>query len=499
MNAASARSVLTLLAATAVSVARASDTSPSASQPWVGEQAATYPRPAAPTGPEVPGHPLSLGELIDLTLRDNPDTRSSWQVAVQAANTHNRALGAFLPDIGVGVSFSKQYQKTDGALTSGKFSVPQVQIVNSPSVFVSPSASLTWVLWDFGTTKAGVDAAKAGLIGANFSHNRTLQGVVRQVQGAYFAFDTARNALKAADAGADVATNSLNATVLKRRSGLVGFTDELQARQSEMQARMQREQARLSYEQARAQLFELAGIPPSDSVEVAEQPAGTEPAPAVGTVGALVAQALATRPDIAARYAKIEAMEDSLKRAQRGFLPTVTLSTSVNRLRGEQSTLSSQGVTNPTAIQQAQISRYNTAGYIETLSGGISVNADITSLVTYSHVVAEKRAAIDTARSELHTALITAEHDVWLAVDACQSARSQFTQAKELLDISEKAFGASQKAREHGLQSNLDFLQAQQSLAQARYTLVEARSRMFTTAADLAFATGQTPMGSGGG
>jgi outer membrane protein len=490
------------MSAAALSRARASETPPSASQPWVSDEAATYPRPAAPNAPaDLPQHPLSLGDLIDLALRDNPDTRSSWSVAVQAAATHNRAVGGFLPDLSGGISFSKQYQKTDGALTAGAFSVPQVEIVNSPSVFVQPSASLTWMLWDFGTTKAGVDAAKAALIGANFSHNRTLQGVVRQVQGAYFAFDEARGALAAANAGADLATNTLNATELKRNSGLVGFTEDLQSRQGEMQARMQREQAHLSYEQARAQLFELAGLPPSDSIVIAEQAPGTEPTPALDAVAALVAQALATRPDIAARYAKIEALQDSLKRAQRGFLPTVVFTSSVSRLRGEQSTLSSQGVDNPTAIQQAQISRYNTAGYIETASAGISVNADITSLYTYNHVVAEKRAAIDAARSELRTALITAEHDVWLAVDACQSARDQFAEAKELLGISEKAFGASQKAQQRGLQSNLDLLGSQQSLAQARYTLVQARARMFTTAADLAFATGQTPMGStpGGG
>ena len=501
MNAASARSVTILLAATALAGARAStDTAPSASQPWVGDEAATYPRPAAPLPPtDLPSRALSLGDLIDLALRDNPDTRGSWQVAVQASMTHNRALGAFLPDVAVGLGYNKQYSKTDGALTTGPFSVPQVQIVNTPSVFVSPSASLTWMLWDFGATKAGVDGAKQALIGANFSHNRTLQGVVRQVQGAYFAFDAARGALAAADAGADLASNSLNATVMKRNSGLVGFTDEMQSRQSEMQARMQREQARLAFEQARAQLFELAGLPPSETVTIAEQPAGAEPQPALNAVGALVAQALATRPDIAARYAKISALQASLRRSQRGFLPTVVFSASANRVHGEQATLTSQGVDNPTAVQQAQVSRYTTAGYIETASAGISINEDLTSFITYNHVVAEKRAEIDAAKSELRTALITAEHDVWLAVDACQSAREQFADAKELLEISQKAFGASQKAHERGLQSNLDLLGSQQSLAQARYTLVQARSRMFTTAADLAFATGQTQMGSAPG
>jgi outer membrane protein TolC len=490
-----------LLAAAALSTARAVSTSPSASQPWVPGDAPTYAEPVTGALPPLPERALSLGDLIDLALRDNPNTESSWQVAVQAAATQNRALGAFLPDLNANVGFGKQYQKTDGQLTAGPLLVPELQIVNTPSVAVTPAASLSWMLWDFGASKAGFNAARAGLVAANYQHNRTLQGVVRQVQAAYFNFDAARGALAAADASADLASSTLNATMLKRGSGLIGVSAEMQSRQGEVQARMQREQVRESYEQARAALFEIAGLPPSAKVTIAEQPPGTEPAPVVAAVGALVDQTLATRPDIAARYAKLAALEFSLQRAQRGFLPTIAFSASASRLKGGQATLSSSGVDNPTAIQQAQVSRYNTSGYIETASAGISVNADITSLFTYNQVVREKRAEIDAARSELHSAIITAEHDVWLAVDACQSAREQYSEARELLDISQKGFSASQQARASGLQSTLDLLSAQQELAQARYALVGARARLFTSAADLAFATGQTAMGAepGGG
>lgn len=242
-------------------------------------------------------------------------------------------------------------------------------------------------------------------------------------------------------------------------------------------------------------MLELAGLPPSATLEIAEQPAGTEPAPVVAAVDALVKQAMATRPDLAARYAKIAALEAEVRHTQRGFLPTIGFSASFSKTRGEQGNLTSQGVASPEAIQQAQVNRYNAFGFEETAQAGIQISTNLTNFYTYNHAVAEKRAQLDAARAELHTALITAQHDVWQAVDACQAARTQFAEARDLLDLSQRSFAAAQQAQESGLQSTLDVLQAQQALAQARYTLVQARAQLFTSAADLAYATGQTAMG----
>ncbi|HEY3756647.1 MAG TPA: TolC family protein [Opitutaceae bacterium] len=450
--------------------------------------------PPAPVPVRLSARALSLGDLIDLALRENADTADSWKVAVESAMNANKALGAFLPDVSINVGFNKQYQQVNGHLHANGFSIPQFQIQNSPSVFVSPGANVNWTLWDFGASIAQYNAAKAGLLASNLTHNRTIQGVVHGVQLAYFNYDTARGAFNAADANVDVANANLSSTQMKRTAGLGGLSDELQARQNEMQAALQREQARDQLAQARAQLFELAGLSPNANVTIAEQAPGTEPAPVLAAVDNLMAQALAHRPDLAARYAKITALEDSYKHAQRAFLPSISFSAGVSRMHGTQATLTSQGVANPTAIQQAQITRYTASGFEETAQGGLSVSTDLTGWFTYNAVLREKRAEIDAAQADLHTALITAQHDVWLAVDSCQSARGQYSEAKELLDVSEKAYNAAKNARESGLQSNLDLLQAQQSYAQARYTLVTARAKLFTGAVDLAYATGDTPM-----
>ena len=108
-----------------------------------------------------------------------------------------------------------------------------------------------------------------------------------------------------------------------------------------------------------------------------------------------------------------------------------------------------------------------------------------------------KRAELDTARAELKAALNGARHDVWSNVDACRSAQAQLVQARALLEASDRVFRATEQGHRSGLFSMLDLLNAQEQLARARSTLVQVRARLFTTAADLAYATGTTAVSGG--
>src|SRR4051812_34336108 len=85
--------------------------SDSPSQPWrVPESARTPPPPPeAPTSPaaslairsdsaaEARGDQLSLGDVVDLALRNNPATRESWATASAAANSYGVARGELYP------------------------------------------------------------------------------------------------------------------------------------------------------------------------------------------------------------------------------------------------------------------------------------------------------------------------------------------------------------------------------------------------------------------
>jgi hypothetical protein len=74
-------------------------------RPWqpAAADVATTPRGAPPPGlpsslAEQPDR-LSLAQLVDAALRENPSTRAAWQTARAAAATYGAARGAYYPSI----------------------------------------------------------------------------------------------------------------------------------------------------------------------------------------------------------------------------------------------------------------------------------------------------------------------------------------------------------------------------------------------------------------
>src|SRR4051794_29919123 len=119
---------------------------------------------------------LTLAEVVDLGLRNNTVTRLSWANARAAAAAYGSARGAYFPTIDGDVTGTRL--KT--VASQGRSAVTQSVL--------SPSLSLTYLLFDFGGRSGNVGAARNALLGANYSHNATLQGVVLQIQTAYFEY-----------------------------------------------------------------------------------------------------------------------------------------------------------------------------------------------------------------------------------------------------------------------------------------------------------------------
>src|SRR3954451_13222814 len=65
----------------------------------------TVPTPVAPAMPASTGR-LSVPEVVDLALRNNPTTRLSWAQARAAADVFGASRGAFLPTVSVDVNAS---------------------------------------------------------------------------------------------------------------------------------------------------------------------------------------------------------------------------------------------------------------------------------------------------------------------------------------------------------------------------------------------------------
>ena len=128
---------------------------------------------------------LTLAEVVDIGLRNNPSTRLSWANARAAAAAYGSERGTYYPTV-------------DGEVTGTRLKTVASQGRSAVTQSVlSPSLNLSYLLFDFGGRSGNVGAARNALVAANFTHNATLQGVVLQIQSAYFQYVASRALVEA--------------------------------------------------------------------------------------------------------------------------------------------------------------------------------------------------------------------------------------------------------------------------------------------------------------
>ena len=128
---------------------------------------------------------LSLAEIVELGLRNNPATREAWANAQSAAAVYGSERGAWLPSVDGDVSAARI--KTTAS--QGRSAVQQSVL--------TPSVTLSYLLFDFGGRSGRVEGARQRLLSAGFTQNATIQDVVLQIQIAYFQYLANRAFLQA--------------------------------------------------------------------------------------------------------------------------------------------------------------------------------------------------------------------------------------------------------------------------------------------------------------
>src|SRR3954468_2375422 len=94
---------------------------------------------------------LSLADVVDLALRNNPATRASWAQARAAADLLGSARGQYYPTIDGDVSVTRSKVPTTSAINSGQRTV------------YGPSVSLNYLLLDFGGRSGSIERARQTL------------------------------------------------------------------------------------------------------------------------------------------------------------------------------------------------------------------------------------------------------------------------------------------------------------------------------------------------
>lgn len=425
-------------------------------------------RPAQPPVAEVPADiaqriaQLTLTDIVDVALRNNPATRLSWSNARAAAAAYGSSKGAYYPTIDGNVGVTRI--KTLSA--QGRSAVEQTTY--------GPSLSLSWLLLDFGGRSGSIGAARQALLEADWTHNATIQNVVLDVEQSYFQYVATRSLLAAQRTTYQEALRNLEAAQERHRVGLATVGDVLLARTSASQARLDMETTEGVLQTTRGALALAVGLPANTPYDISP-PDTTFPVESlVDSVGSLIDRALASRPDLAASAAAVQQARERVKEVRSARLPALTVTGNANR---------------------TYLRTLPSGGNSYTVNFGLSIPLFAGFSRAYDQVQAEAQAQAAAARHDALQQQVVFE--VYSSYYALQTSARRVRTAADLLASAQQSEEVALGRYRAGVGTVLDLLSAQSALANARAQQVQARWVWQSALAQLAHDTGV--LGSGGG
>jgi len=434
--------------------------------PWQPPAEARLPPPTPPPAPAIPpeylkeGATLSLPQVLDVALRNNPVTRFAWLAARSAAADVGSKRSEYFPTLEVDGQLARQKQAALGG----------------QSIFLQttygPSASLTWLLLDFGGRGADVEEATRALFAADYTHNATIQNVILLVEQAYYQYLNAKGLKVAEEASLKAARESLAAAEERHRAGVSTIADVLQARTAFSQAELALESVDGQIQTIRGALATAMGVPANLPVEAGELPQDIPVDAAAESVDRFIAKAEAERPDLAAARLTALAAESHIRSVRAEGLPTLLANGSVNRIF----------YYNPLSVSHADV-----------YSGAILLRIPVFTGWRNTYDVVKAREDAEAARAQVEILADQVILQVWTSYYNLKTAAQQVKTARDLFASARQSEEVALGRYKAGVGSILDLLTAQTAFASARAQEVQARASWFLAMAQLAHDTGALP------
>lgn len=434
-------------------------TSPSPAQPWTPPASAIPPpvEGAAPALPEgiTPASPISLAQVIDIALSNNPDTRIAWLSARSAEAALGSARSAYFPEVDLNAQIAHSRVVAQGG-----------QNVTTQTSF-GPSLALTWLLFDFGGREAQIDQARQTLIAADYTHNQAIQNTILNVQQAYYGLLANKALLSAETATLKERQASLDAAEARHRAGVATIADVLQARTALSQARLTRETLEGNVRAFEGALATAIGLPATAKFDFGELPLDIPADRVMGDVDALIARAVAERPDLAAARSIAQRARARIREVRAQGLPSIVAGASAGQTWFG-------GFDRSTSPYSASV------GLRLPLFTGFRNTYDIRQAETDAQIAVEDARALE-QRVSL---------DVWTSYFGVQTATQRLTTSRDLLASAQQSVDVALNRYQAGVGSIIDLLTAEAALENARAQEVQARTDWFLSIAQLAHATG---------
>ncbi len=440
----------------------AKDAPPSPAEPWNPPPAAREEQKATPP-PEIPEKyrnaktVLSLPEVIDIALRNNPLTKQSWAQARAAAAALGSRRAEYFPEIDLGANLTREKTTAVGG-TATFFQTTY-----------GPTATLNWLLLDFGGRSGDISEARQALFAADWTHNATLQNVILEVTSSYYLYGNAKELLVAQEASVKESRENYEAANARHDAGVSTVADVLQAKTALSQDELALETVRGDIETIRGELATALGVPANIPVETTELPRDVNVDAVTASIDDLIEQAQKERPDLGAARAQAERAKAHVGTIRSERLPVVSAFGSANRL----------SYTDPSGVPSAT-----------TYAGGIALSLPLFDGGRRRYDVRQAQELEKTASAAAQTLEQEVILQVWTSYFAVRTAAQRVRTSEDLLQSASQATDVTAGRYKSGVGSILDLLTSQRSLAQARAQEVQARSDWFQSLTQLAHDTG---------
>jgi outer membrane protein TolC len=429
--------------------------SPSPHQVWQADK----PLPAIPQPGTMPvptgAAPLTLPELTEYALRNNPRAKQAWFAARAAAAGVGVERADLLPEITglVAASRNRAVSATTGA-------------ASDPQNRYGPSVTLSYLLFDFARGDV-IEAAEYRLLAANLNQNRVLQDIIFQVEQAYYRLLGLDLLVRVNELTVTNLRTSLDAAGRRRESGLATVADVYRAETQVAQAELNLTRSRGEFDKARGQLATAVGVAVNSTLRVQTVSVLPQVPEVTASLTDLLDRARAARPDLVAAEAQARAARLTADAASKAGLPTVELAATAGR----------------TYFTDERVPANN-------YSVGFNVRIPIFNGFRdrYAHRLAEAQA--ESANAARDTLYRQTELDVWQAYYDLQTAATGVGTTESQVKSAEQTAQATLARYEAGFGSILDLITAQQDESNARVQRIQSYLDWYTALARLQFSTG---------
>jgi outer membrane protein len=463
------RCLTVLGAACAVALAAAGvawagwDTPPIPERPNLPVALPAPPPSAAPTAFAIPadllkpGATITLAEVVDIALQNNPLTRSSYLLARSAAAQLGSKRAPYYPsvDVGVGATRSNQLSQDPNVTATGDV--------------YGPSVAVTYLLLDMGGRSANADDARYGLITADWSHNATIQEVILGVETTYVQYVNAKAQLEAARANVKAAGTALEAANGRHDAGVGTIADVLQAKTALSQAQFSLQTFEGEVLALRGALATAMGLPPNTPYDVGTLAAEVSLDRGAAAVEQLIATARERRPDLAAARALVEQAAAHVRAVRSDGLPTLSLSAGAQR------------------TYYRTVPATNPQDY---WSASLLLKFPLFTGFANSYNIQKAKEDAEVARAQADTLEQQVLLQVWTSYYSFQTAAQLVRTSHDLLASAEQSERVALGRYKEGVGTIIDLLTAQAALSSARSQEIQARSGWFVALAQLAHDTG---------